>query len=388
MSTEKSIATSRINELRNGTRQKLRAASLAAHSTAALINTTSLTRNTADDTKSQSAAATNPSGTEHPVDADMRTVLAAFATLNPKSIEALRYDEARKQPTLADAVKLVVKKQGRNSSPAALIPGVISFEDTIPTRTGMLRMRIYMPAGPGPFPVVVYFHGGGWVLADKEVYDAGARGIAKQANAIVVSVDYRRAPEAKFPAQHDDALAAYKWVTTHAPAFNGDPAYLALAGECVGGNLAIATAIAARDQGLTAPLHVLAVYPIAQASDLWTPSYQDSEHAKPLNRAMMLWFANAAFSRQSDATDSRIDLLSANLKGLPPITLISARIDPLRHDAELLAKALRSVNVKVEHMIYEGVTHEFFGMAAVVAKAREAQVFAGRQLQASFRTSE
>ena len=317
-------------------------------------------------------------------DAEMQAVLDAHAALGPKPIETLEPAEARRQPTLADAVMAVLKARRKDSSPAALVPGVTSVDQTIPGPTGPLPVRIYTPSGAGPFPVVVYFHGGGWVLADKNVYDGGARGIAKQANAVVVSVDYRLAPEAKFPAQHDDALATYRWAAAHAASINGDPQRLALAGESAGGNLALATAIAARDLKLTPPQHVLAVYPITQASDLSTPSYRDSENAKPLNKALMGWFAQAAFSGPGDKNDPRIDLIRAKLKGLPPVTLINARIDPLRSDSDLLAAALEKAGVKVMHTVYDGVTHEFFGMAAVIDKARQAQALAGRELKKSF----
>jgi acetyl esterase/lipase len=323
-------------------------------------------------------------GTRFAADADMQGVLDALAALGPKPIEGLDPSEARRQPTPADAVVAVLKEQGKETAATALVPGVTSTDQTLPGPAGQLPVRIYTPAGPGPFPMVVYFHGGGWVLADKNVYDGGARGLAKQANAIVVSVDYRLAPEAKFPAQHDDALATYKWAAANATVLNGDVRRIALAGESAGGNLALATALGARDQGLPAPVHVVAVYPIAQATNLATPSYQDSEKARPLNKAMMEWFVATTLAKPDDRKDRRIDLVEADLKKLPPVTLISARIDPLRSDADLLAAALKKAGVKVEHRTYEGVTHEFFGMAAVVAKARQAQAFAGQQLKQAF----
>ena len=139
---------------------------------------------------------------------------------------------------------------------------------------------------------MVYFHGGGWVIADKETYDAGARGIAKQANAVVVSVDYRRAPEAKFPAAWNDALAAYRWAANNARTLNARPRVLALAGESAGGNLAVATAIAARDARLPKPAAVISVYPVAQTGDMNTASYVDSANAKPLNKPMIGWFVD------------------------------------------------------------------------------------------------
>ena len=330
-----------------------------------------------------SKAAMTKTGTKYKADADMQSVLDALASLNGKPIETLEPAEARKQPTPTDAVMAVLKQQGKDTSPTALVPGVSSVDSTIPGPGGSLPVRIYTPAGAGPFPVIVYYHGGGWVLADKNVYDGGARGLSKEANAVVVSVDYRLAPESKFPAQHDDAVATYKWAAQNAASIKGDPTRLALAGESAGGNLALATAIAARDQNLTKPMHVLAVYPIAQATNLSTPSYIDSAQAKPLNKPMMEWFAKHVLGNPNDKNDPRIDLIHANLKGLPPVTLISARIDPLRSDADMLEASLRKAGGKVTHKTYEGVTHEFFGMAAVVAKAKEAQHLAGAELKRS-----
>jgi acetyl esterase/lipase len=121
--------------------------------------------------------------------------------------------------------------------------------------------RAYIPEGSGPFPVVLYFHGGGWVIADKDVYDGGARSLAKAANAVVVSVDYRLAPEHRFPAAWDDAFAAYEWLLDNQAKVSGNGGPIAVAGESAGGNLALNTAIAARDAGLPLPSHVLSVYP-------------------------------------------------------------------------------------------------------------------------------
>ena len=373
--------TNRTIRLRDDSSQKSGIFPSSARPTAVLLNADALARNSVAEPKP--AASRFKNGTSYSVDADMQAVLEVLSILKPKPIERLEFAAARKQPTPADAVKILLKKQGRDWSTGARVPGVISFDEIISTAGRELPVRVYMPLGVGPFPVVLYFHGGGWVLADKDVYDASARGIAKQAAAVVVSVDYRLAPEAKFPSQHDDALAAYRWLCDNAASVNGDPNRLAVAGESAGGNLAVATAIAARDQRLTMPKHVLAVYPTAQATDLSTPSYRDCEFAKPLSKSTMVWFAGQVFLQQADKADPRIDLINADLSDLPPVTLINARIDPLRSDADLLANALQKANVKVEHKVYEGVTHEFFGMAAVVAKAKEAQIFAGQRLQAS-----
>lgn len=323
-------------------------------------------------------------GTRFKADSDMQAVLDQLASMGGKPIETLTPAEARKQPTPADAVIAILKTQGKDTSPAALVPGVTSIDREIPGAAGNIAARVYTPDGPGPFPVIVYFHGGGWVIASKEVYDGGARGLAKEAQAIVISSDYRLAPEAKFPAAWDDALATYKWAAANAVSLKGDPRRLALAGESAGGNLAIATAVAARDAGLQAPTHILAVYPVGQTGDLNTRSYVDSATAKPLNKAMIEWFVDKLLAKPSDKMDFRLDLVHANLKGLPPVTIINAEIDPLREDGAMLESALQKAGVKVDRKIYVGATHEFFGMAAVVKAAGDAQKYGGNALHSSF----
>ena len=344
----------------------------------------------------QAQAADNDAGKPNPVadavsktmgelraDDDMLAVLNAMASLHPKAIEKVDVATARRNPTVADAVNVLLRQQGKSTKPQDLVPGVTGMDTTIQGATGPLPARIYTPDGAGPFPVVVYFHGGGWVIADKQVYDAGARGIAKQANAVVISVDYRLAPEHRFPAAWDDALASYKWALAHAAQHKGDPKRVALAGESAGGNLALATAIAARDAGLQAPAHVLAVYPVTQTS-LNTESELENALAKPLNRAMVKWFVDHLVRSPADLKDPRLQLIDAKLAGMAPVTLINARIDPLRSDGAKMEDALKTAGVPVERREYEGVTHEFFGTAAVVQKARDAQAYAGERLRQAF----
>ena len=313
-------------------------------------------------------------------DADMRAVLDKMMTFKPKAIEKISPEEARRQPTITDAVKAELKDKKRSTEPTDLVPGVTSVDRPIQVGEATLPARIYTPAGAGPFPVVVYFHGGGWVLADRDVYDAGARGISKQANAVVVSVDYRLAPEHKFPTAHEDAAASYEWVTKNAASFKGDPQRIALAGESAGGNLAVATAVAARDKKLTAPYAIVAIYPVAQTG-METASYKKYADAKPLNQPMMGWFFKHYTRTAADLQDPRLNLLKADLKGLPPVTIVNAEVDPLLDDGELLGKALEAAGVRVTRTVYEGVTHEFFGTAALVADAKDAQAVAGKALQ-------
>jgi acetyl esterase/lipase len=230
----------------------------------------------------------------------------------------------------------------------------------------------------------VYYHGGGFVIADIDVYDATPRAIARGLQAIVVSAEYRHAPEAKFPAQHEDAVAAYKWVLANAASFGGDPARVALMGESAGGNLATNVAIAARDQNLKKPAYVVAIYPVAGTS-METQSYKDNASAKPLNAEMMAWFVKHTISSDADKDDPRLDLIGkADLRQLPPFTIVTAEIDPLRDDGKMLADKLQDAGVSVKHRDYQGMTHEFFGLGNVVAKAKGAQDAAIADLRAAF----
>ncbi|MDQ6828320.1 MAG: alpha/beta hydrolase, partial [Gemmatimonadota bacterium] len=307
----------------------------------------------------------------------MQSVLDQLQALGGKPIETLTPAEARKQPTPADAVKALMAKMG---PPPAAEAGPTSADRTIPGPGGPLPVRVYTPQGGKNLPVIVYYHGGGWVIANKDVYDAGARSLSKNANAVVVSVDYRQAPEHRFPAAHDDAFATYLWTLKNAASINGDPARVALAGESAGGNLAVATAMTARDKKVQMPLAVLAVYPVAQ-TDTMTASYVENANAKPLNRPMMGWFVKHVIRSPADLKDPRIDLVHANLAGLPPVTIINAQIDPLRDDGAMLEAALTKAGVPVERKLYDGVTHEFFGMGAVVPKAMDAQQFGADALK-------
>ncbi len=313
--------------------------------------------------------------------AQMQAVLDEHAKLGPKAIETLAPSEARKQPSPADAVMALLKSQGKSTAPEKLA----KVEDrSFEGPGGAVPIRIYTPAGNGPMPVVLYIHGGGWVIADLDTYDASPRAIANAAKAVVVSTHYRQGPEHKFPAAHEDTLAAYKWVLANAHQIGGDPMRVAVVGESAGGNMAANIAIAARDQNLQAPLHQVLVYPVAN-NDLDSASYQQNANAKPLNKAMIEWFVKHYLGGAAGAADPRIALVKQpNLAGLAPATIILAEIDPLRSDGEAYAAALGKAGVPVMLKHYEGVTHEFFGMGAVVDAAKQAQQLAGSQLREAF----
>lgn len=318
-------------------------------------------------------------------DLDMTRVLDALRALGPEPIEDLTPEAARRQPALPDAVRALMAEGGVTPAP----DGVVAHDVRYSGADGDLPARIYRPAGDGALrPIVLYFHGGGWVLADLDAYDATPRAIAARTGAVVVSAHYRLAPEHKFPAAHEDALEAYRWVIEEAEALGGDPSRIAVMGESAGGNLAINVAIAARDEGLPLPTHQVLITPVAGV-DMETPSYQINEHARPLNKAMMGWFVGHALADAQAQEDPRIDLVGrADLSGLPPTTLITAEIDPLRWEGQALAEKLRAAGVAVNAVDFEGVTHEFFGMSEVVRDARLAQEAVARDLVAAFAADE
>jgi len=328
-----------------------------------------------------------PRHTPAKADGPMQKVLDELASLGGKPIETLSPEEARQQPTPTDAVKSLLRKDGKDPTDDM---GVKTSDITIPGAAGPIHARIYKPHDHSEdklHPVVVYFHGGGFVIADLDVYDGGPRGVSKMADVIVVSVHYRQAPEHHFPAAHEDALAAYRWVLENAQTFRGDPQKVAVMGESAGGNLAIGVSMMARDAGLAAPKHQVLVYPVAGV-DMDNESYVENADAKPLNRPMMKWFVKHIFANEADAQDPRINIVEkANLSGLPSTTVICAEIDPLRTEGELLAEKLEQAGVDVRHKTFNGSTHEFFGMAAVVPDAAAAQTFAAHELKRAFGTA-
>ncbi len=315
-------------------------------------------------------------------DPQMQAVLDQLAALGGKPIEKSTPEAARKQPGPPDAVKALLKKLGKSTDPEKV---AATKDITIPGPAGKLASRVYTPEGDGPFPVLVYYHGGGWVIADIDAYDASCRALCNAAQCVVVSCDYRRAPEHPAPAAHDDAFAAYQWVLKHTKDWNGDEKRLAIAGESAGGNLAAVVCMKARDAKIQTPLHQLLVYPVTDAN-FDTESYKLNADAKPLNKEMMRWFFAHYTGNQAPAKVlALLPLQAKDLSGLPTATIITADIDPLRDDGKKYAAALEKAGVKVRYKNYEGVTHEFFGMGAVVDKSKDAVKYAAEGLNTVFK---
>lgn len=322
----------------------------------------------------------DPAWAPNGIDDEMLVVMEKLQSYGSQPIESLTPQEARKQPTPTTAVMDVMKENNISMPPSR----VDTTGKDIPVSGGSIHARIYTPRTADTVkPLIVYYHGGGWVIADLDTYDASARGLAEQTGAVVVSVHYRQGPEHKFPTALNDAFAAYQWVLQNATILKGNPKMVAVAGESAGGNLACNMSIMARDKGIQMPVHQLLVYPVAN-SDMNSESYQKYAQAKPLNKPMMEWFAKNFLGDISKAADARISLVRANLKGLPPTTIVAAEIDPLQTEGKLLADKLKDAGVEVDYKLYDGVTHEFFGMAAVVPDAKDAQSYASGRLKNGF----
>ncbi len=311
-----------------------------------------------------------------PLDPQFLEVVDQLKRMGGKPIESLTPAEARKQPTVADAVKQVARQTNRPASET-----VAQVESRLITQgKHTVPVRIYHPAGEGPFPVAVYFHGGGWVIGDLDTYDASARALAHYAPAVVVSVDYRQAPEYQFPAAHEDALAATQWVLENAVQINGTRDKVSVVGEGAGANLATSSCLMARDRRLRMPAFQILIYPVtAYAAN--TPSYRDSASGPILTRARMSWFARNYLRTESDKTNQYAAPLSARLNGSPPALVVTAGWDILRSEGIAYVRALTKAGVKVDHRNYPSLSHEFFGTGAVVDQAKEVQQMTGEALR-------
>ena len=311
---------------------------------------------------------------------EMQVVIEKLISLGGKPIETLDAKEARMQPTPTDAVMAVMRDNNMIAPPAQCD----TMGKDIPVTGGSTHVRIYTPKqGKAPYPVIVYYHGGGWVIADINVYNGGAQALCEQVGAVVVSVEYPKGPENKFPAAHNVSFDAYKWVLKNYTLLKGDSTKLAVVGESAGGNLAANMSMMARDKKIQMPLYEVLVYPIAN-NDVNSESYVKFAAAKPLSKPMMEWFFKNELSSAAQAADPRISLVKANLAGMPKTLIIGAEIDPLQSEGKMLSDKLSAAGVETDYQLFLGVTHEFFGMAAVVPQAKEAQALAARKLKAAF----
>ncbi|GAC1696729.1 MAG: alpha/beta hydrolase [Ktedonobacteraceae bacterium] len=297
-----------------------------------------------------------------PLDPQVEALLAQMAAIPPWY--SIPLAEARQQRVVSAPVM--------NGTPEP----VRNVEDrTIPGPRGEIPVRIYTPEGDGPFAVLIYFHGGGWVLSNLDTHDALCRKLANRAVCLVVSVDYRLAPEHKFPAAVEDAYAATCWVAEHAGAFNGDPTRIAVGGDSAGGNLAAVVTHIALDQGGPSLFYQVLIYP---ATDFYTAnsltrSYHTNGEGYFLTRESMEYFWKHYLNTPEEGADARVaPLRRSEFAGLSPALIITAEFDPLLDEGELYAARLREAGVPVTLRRYDGMIHGFFTMAAVLDKGKQA----------------
>ncbi len=323
------------------------------------------------------------------LDSDMQGIIDQFTKFKAPPIENLSPGNARNTPTLKNAVEEIASQstltRTMNVAMPAMPEPVESIEHIlIPGKADEILARVYKPNTDKNLPVIVYFHGGGWVIANLDVYEASCRALCNAVEAIVVSVAYRQAPENKFPAAVEDAYAATQWVIHNAAQIGGDPSRVAVAGESAGGNLAAVVCQIAKEQDGQMPVAQLLVYPVTDARGGY-PSYAENTDSAPLKTAMLLWFFKHYLENDSQKTNKYVSpILSEDLTGLPPTIIITAEFDPLRDEGEAYAQKLVDAGVSVKSQRYDGVSHEFFGLAGAVGKAKDALNFATEGLQKVF----
>lgn len=316
------------------------------------------------------------------IDPQMLAVIEQFQSYGIVPYAKLTAEQAREEPTFHTALQELLRRN--NITPE--VADVSVNHRLIPSGTDQdLLVRIYTPnLGTGPYPVIVYYHGGGWVIADLNTYEPSASALAAKTEAIVISVAYRQAPEHRFPAAHEDAFAAYEWARDSVSTINGNPDMVATAGESAGGNLAVAVGLMAKERNVEMPDHILSVYPIADGN-IESPTYNEYVESLFLNKPLMKWFFELYNPGWENDENPWISLVSADLSGLPPTTIINAEIDPLRYEGMKLAESLEAAGVPVERRVYDKVTHEFFGMNALLEEAVAAQMFAAMRLKEAFK---
>ncbi len=260
-----------------------------------------------------------------------------------------------------------------------------SDDQAIDGPAGQIGLRIYTPEGKGPFPALVFFHGGGWVLGDLESHDALCRALTNEARCVTVAVDYRRAPENKFPAAAEDCYAATLWVVNNGASINANRAHLAVGGDSAGGNLAAAVTLMARDRDEPRICYQLLMYP-ALDSSLQTQSMTEFADGYLLTRADMVWFWAQYLTGDADRSNPYACPAAAkDLTGLPRAMVITAEFDPLCDEGEAYAQRLQEAKVAVVCTQYKGVTHGFMSMASFLDTGRKAIGDAAAGLRSAFK---
>ena len=304
--------------------------------------------------------------------------------LHPQAKVVLDQMAALGAPPLHTQEPAAVREANRAVPPAIAGATMAAQEDrTVPGSGGEIPIRVYRPTDATDHPLLVWFHGGGWVLGDLEGADLNCRELASRSGAVVVSVDYRLAPEHRFPAALDDSYAATVWAAKHAAELGADGSRLAVGGDSAGGNLAAVVALRARDENGPRIGFQLLVYPVTDQR-YETTSYHDNADGYLLTRDGMIWFWDHYLGPDGDGNHPHASpLRAADLSGLPAAHVITAEYDPLRDEGEAYAKRLQEAGVATSQIRYDGQIHAFFGMLGILDDADRATTESAEKLKAA-----
>lgn len=308
-----------------------------------------------------------------PVDPQLQVLLNQLASANMPPMSSL-------------PVEIVRQSIDQMSTADPNPPTVHSIVDrTLPGPVEEIPIRIYTPKGDGPFPTLVFFHGGGFVLGTLASYDSVCRMLTNTTPCITVSVDYHLAPEYPYPAAPEDCYAATQWVAEHAAEFNGDPTRIAVGGDSAGGNLAAVVALIAKERGGPKLLFQLLIYPTTDNHQPGTASLAENADGYFLTRDAVEWFDHHYLSTEVDRKDPHaFPLYADDLADLPPALIITAEYDPLRDEGEMYAKRLQEAKVPVTLTRYDGMIHGFFTMTGIVDQSKIAILEAVSALRKAF----
>lgn len=302
-----------------------------------------------------------------PVDPEAQALLDQIAAAGAPDLNTLAVEDARRMTDL-----LLTTLSGLQPESVAKVE-----DRLIPGPAGEIPVRIYTPRGSGPFAVLVNFHGGGFVVGSIEMEDEPCRALTNAADCIVVSVDYRLAPEHKFPAAADDCYAATKWVAENSEAIGGDPTRIAVGGGSAGGNLAAVVALMARDRGTPPLVYQVLQFPVMNFA-FNTQSYRENAEGYFLTKDAMVWFWDLYLRSDADGDKPYASPLRAkDLRGLPPALVITAEFDPLRDEGEAYGARLHEAGVPVVCTRYDGMIHGFTIMPFDQGRKARQEVTAG-----------
>ena len=305
-----------------------------------------------------------------PLDPQVQQLLDQMAAAAMAPLEEQSLDVARS--TMAAMAALAVG------------PEVGAVEDfTVATAQGPVPVRLYRPPSPaaGPLPLLVWFHGGGWVIGDLTSADPTARDLCVQSGALVASVDYPLAPEHPFPAPPEACFEVTRWLAGHAADLGADPRRVAVGGDSAGANLAAVTAVVARDRGGPDLAFQLLVYPVTDCLGSY-PSVKDNGEGYLLTNSAMIWFGQHYLPEGTDPKDPLASpIYTSDMADLPSALVITAEFDPLRDEGEAYGKRLEQAGVPVTTSRYDGMVHGFFSMTGVLDAGRQAMAEAAAAVQ-------